>query len=150
MKPESELIDEVLQGDRRACRALYDRHVDGLFRFLMQFSRDGDEVQEWVQRSFIKAFKSISTFRREAKFTSWLFTIGMNEMRSDRRKNVLPLQGFDEARPESDAGADVPAETNEEFMWDDAMKRWLSELDEKKRAVFILYEVEGYSHAEIA
>jgi RNA polymerase sigma-70 factor (ECF subfamily) len=150
MIPEETLIDDALQGDQRAFRHLYDRHVDGLFRFMKQFSRDGDEVEDWVQRAFIKAYRGIHTFHREAKFSTWLFTIALNEMRSDRRKKTPPTDTLESGTMTESAIAAEQSEQADEFIWNDTMRRWLSELDETKRAVFVLYEVEGYSHAEIA
>jgi RNA polymerase sigma-70 factor (ECF subfamily) len=68
----------------------------------------------------------------------------MNEMKTDKRRPNLVMLTADELHEE--AG---PAE-EERFLWHDAMHRLLGVLDETKRSLFVLYEVEGYSHAEIA
>jgi RNA polymerase sigma-70 factor (ECF subfamily) len=65
-------------------------------------------------------------------------------MRMDwRRAQTIPFVSTDEQHESSESAT-------EHIDWNDAMKVWLRDLDETKRAVFMLYEVEGYSHAEIA
>jgi RNA polymerase sigma factor (sigma-70 family) len=139
------IIHRAQKGDQKAFKMLYDSNVVSLFRFMKQFSKDSVEVEEWVQRSFIKAYEHLPTFRGDAKFSSWLFRLGLNEMKMDRRRSAI-LQ-IDNSEIE-----EVPSEEQdaEQFAWDAMMKTLLGELDEHKRMVFLLYEVEGYSHAEIA
>lgn len=144
MTDDSLLISRTLDGDQRAFKELYDRHVNSLFRFLSQFTRDRHEVEDWVQRSFIKAYESLGGFAGRSAFSTWLFTIGLNQMRSDRRHAaVLPFEDLSlhESFEDDPAGR---------FEWDDMMRGWLQELGETQRAVFLLYETEGFSHAEIA
>lgn len=116
-----------------------------LFRFMSQFSPGEDQVKDWVQRAFIKAFENLSSFNGISLFATWLFKLALNEMRSDFRRaailSFVPSLGDEHA-------SDQDEETS--FEWDHTMKHWLKQLDETKRAVFLLYEVEGYSHAEIA
>jgi len=140
---EPQLIARARQGDHNAFRTLYELHVDGLYRFLKQFSGNHDDVEDWVQRSFIRAYRALDRFGGRSRFATWLIAIGLNEMRSDRRKPAMVIV---------DGGAEAAAEEDlaERFVWDDLMRGWLAELDETKRAVFLLYEVEGFSHAEIA
>ena len=131
-------------GDQRAFRQLYDLHVSSLFRFLGQFGGTREDVREWVQQAFIKAFLHLDRFDERSTFATWLFRIGLNEMRSDRRK--LTILTRDDGRIE-----EMPAEDlADRFVWDQAMRTWLEELDEQKRTVFLLHEVEGFSHGEIA
>jgi RNA polymerase sigma-70 factor (ECF subfamily) len=144
MTDESLLISRALEGDQSAFKALYDRHVDSLFRFLSQFTRDRHEVKDWVQRSFIKAYESLAGFERQSRFSTWLFAIGLNQMRSDRRRAaLLPFESLEHHEPVEDDSAD-------RFEWDEMMKSLMEQLTETQKAVFLLHEVEGFSHAEIA
>ena len=144
MHEEPNWIIKAQHGDQRAFRSLYDANVNALFRFLRQFSGRSEEVEDWVQRSFIKAFEHLDTFDGRSRFSSWLFRIALNEMKTDRRRSqaVQFVKADDEF--------DLPAATGEQFEWHHTMKTWMTDLDVTKRAVFILYEVEGYSHSEIA
>lgn len=141
---ESTLVARAGEGDPKAFRTLYERHVDALYRFLRQFSGDRQEVEDWVQRSFIRAFRSLDRFQGRSRFGTWLFTIGLNEMRTDKRKAGMVLMDGPAGEVGESAGF-VDA-----FEWDDLMRELLSRIDENKRAVFLLYEIEGFSHAEIA
>ena len=125
---------------------LYDANVKPLFSFMMQFSKDKDQVADWVQKAFIKAYNSIGSFSGKSKFSTWLFGIAINEMKSEMRKlssknifhidkNIEEHEGFDLVN---------------EFEWKQEMKELLSVLDENKRIVFILFEIEGYNHNEIS
>ena len=145
MHEEPHLLIQAADGDQRAYKELYDRNVTSLFRFLNQFSKSRDEAEEWTQRAFIKAFENLRSFDGQARFSTWLFRIAINEMRMDRRRSGI-------VQFEILGDYESASETDEEqaFIWNQTMKTWLNELDGSKRAVFLLYEVEGYSHAEIA
>ncbi len=152
MTDESSLIHRARQGEQRAFRLLYEAHVDPLYRFLKQFSGDHHEVEEWVQRAFIKAFRRLESFEGRSRFSTWIFTIGLNEMRTDRRRGtILPFEPLDNASPLEAAETDqFQWDDLDQFQWDDLMREWLGELSELKRAISLLFEVEGYSHSEIA
>jgi len=144
MQEETIWIAEAKEGNQKAFRELYDANVSPLFRFLKQFGSDTDQVEEWVQRAFVKAFAHLDSFDGRSRFSSWLFRLALNEMRMDwRRRRIVAFVPMDDERGDLLREADL-------FEWKQLMKTWMDELDETKRAVFILYEVEGYSHAEIA
>jgi RNA polymerase sigma-70 factor (ECF subfamily) len=143
MQDESVWITKAREGNEKAFRRLYGENVSPLYRFLKQFSTSEEEVEEWVQRAFIKAFDRLGTFDGRSRFSTWLFALAMNEMKMDRRRaQVIPFVPLDD---EPDSGTEV----SDVFEWNHSMKEWMGGLDETKRSVFVLYEVEGYSHAEI-
>jgi len=132
-------------GDQRAYRSLYDIHVDPLFRFLQRFGADRAEVQDWVQRAFIRAFAKLDQFDGHSSFATWLFRIGVNEMNMDHRKKSIVEPLTDAAGTASHASEPI-----DEFLWEHTMHGWLNALDPTKKSVFILHEVEGFAHGEIA
>ncbi len=142
---EQLLIQKSRAGDHSAFRTLYDQNVIQLFRFMRQFTDNEEQIKDWVQRAFIKAHEKLHTFDGISMFSTWLFKLALNEMRMDFRRakivSFIPVTDLHESIHEDDGAS---------FEWDMMMKQWLSELDETKRGIFILYEVEGYSHAEIA
>jgi RNA polymerase sigma-70 factor (ECF subfamily) len=143
------LVRRSKEGDHAAFGQLYDLTVDRLFRFMTQFSRDEERVRDWVQRAFIRAYENLSSFDGLSLFSTWLFKLALNEMRMDfRREKIVAFVSL----TEDEQPQKLPQKLNEEeaFHWEMTMKHWLAQLDETKRAVFILFEVEGYSHSEIA
>jgi|WetSurMetagenome_2_1015567.scaffolds.fasta_scaffold273749_2 RNA polymerase sigma factor (sigma-70 family) len=145
MKDEQIWVSKAKEGNQRAFQQLYDAHVEPLFRFMRQYSKDSFQVEDWVQRAFIKAYKNIGSYNATARFSTWLYTIALNEMRTDfRRPNLFLIDS-------SIQNENINYQNEDDsFIWVDIMRQWLEELGESKRTVFLLYEVEGYSHAEIA
>jgi RNA polymerase sigma-70 factor (ECF subfamily) len=144
MHEDNHWITLAKSGHQKAYRVLYEQNVTPLFRFLKQFSQKEGEVQEWVQRAFIKAFEHLDSFDQRSKFSSWLFRLAINEMKMDRRHaQIVPFESLDKFD-------DLKEPEDPSFEWHQTMRAWMSELDETKRMVFILHEVEGYSHGEIA
>jgi RNA polymerase sigma factor (sigma-70 family) len=143
---EKRLISKIKSGNSRAYKKLYDENVNPLFRFMMQFSKDQDSVADWVQRAFINAYNNINSFSGKSKFSTWLFSIAINEMKIDlRRKSSKNTLRFDENTENLGTFDQI-----NDFEWKQEMKHILSELDENKRLVFILFEIEGYNHNEIS
>ena len=142
---ELQLIKSACEGNELAFKELFQRHATKLYRFLRQFSVHHDywDVEEWTQRAFIKAFQRLSTFNSSSSFKSWLFSIGIREMLSDKRTLKTSLESL-----ESDC--DVPDEPDLSFENAELLKFLLEQTSEHGKMVFLLYEIEGYSHAEIA
>ncbi len=145
MHKESYLIQKIKLGDKRAFKELYDKNVGPLYRFMMQFSPNKDVVEDWVQRAFIKSYENIQKFEGLSLYSTWLFKIALNEMRNDYRTAGTKAHFVDD---EDEYPSSVIQDAD--FEWNYLMKELLGELDEVKKAVFVLYEVEGYSHSEIA
>ena len=144
MLEEINLVKRIKSGDHNAFKELYNSNVTPLFMFMKQFSVDNSKVEDWVQRAFIKAYENINRFDGISLFKTWLFKIAINEMKMDFRKaNTNKNISLDEV--------EIQAEMDDgNFQWELVMKDWLMQLTETKRMVFILYEIEGYSHAEIS
>lgn len=110
-----------------------------------------DDAEDAVQETFLKAQRSIGSFRGQSSFVTWTFRILINTCydarRSRRRKKEIANQDNDSAeqpsRPEPRARAAHPSLRL-------ALQRALAELTSHQRNVFLLYEVEGFRHAEIA
>jgi RNA polymerase sigma-70 factor (ECF subfamily) len=144
---ERELISRVLAGDPSAERALYDAHVDRVFRLVYRMAGDMDRAQDYTQETFIRAFGRLESFRGEAALSTWLGSIAisvtLNGLRKVRRLNEREV-GLDDVVP---IGKTVPeAEPDLKARLTQA----IDELPEGYRAVFVMHDVEGYTHEEIA
>ena len=147
IKEEKKLILQALKGDQDAFKSLYDHHVDQLFRFLNQFSDNRHEVQDWIQRAFIKAFTRLNTFKMQSRFKTWLFTIGLNEMRIDKRSGFEFIELSENDRTVDSSQLRFEGEEFEN--WHKA-KEVIKALAPDKRIILLLHVAEGYSHQEIA
>ncbi|HEV2148404.1 MAG TPA: RNA polymerase sigma factor [Longimicrobiaceae bacterium] len=143
---EKELIRRVLSGDPVAERALYDAHVDRIFRLAYRMTGDEELAKEFTQEAFIRAFTRLPSFRAEAALSTWLHSVaasviinGLRKVRRDRQREM----GLDEA-PEIAVGPGVG-----EPRLRARLKSALDALSDRYRAVFVMHEMEGYTHEEI-
>jgi RNA polymerase sigma-70 factor, ECF subfamily len=144
---DQELIGRVLAGDPRAERALYDAHVDRVFRLVYRMAGDLDRAQDYTQETFIKAFDRLADFRGEAKLATWLGSIaisitlnGLRKLRRAREREVSLDEGPQLGRTTRNAEPDLK----------ERLSQAIDDLPEGYRAVFVMHEVEGYTHEEIA
>lgn len=96
MKTDSELIASYIEGDAQALQSLVERYMDDVYSFARGLVRDEDVAEDIAQESFVKAWKKIRTFRTEANFKTWLFTITRNTALDFlRKKKELAFSAFD-------------------------------------------------------
>ena len=144
---DRELIGRVLAGDPGAERALYDAHVDRVFRLVYRMTDDLHRAQDYTQEAFIRGFRRLADFRGDSALSTWLCAIAvsvtLNGLRSLRRAREREV-GLDEA----------PALGVQRLEADPDLKSRLASavdgLPEGYRTVFVMHDVEGYTHEEIA
>jgi RNA polymerase sigma-70 factor (ECF subfamily) len=144
---DRELIGRVLAGDPSAERALYDAHVDRVFRLVYRMAGDLDRAQDWVQETFIRAFERLAGFRGESALSTWLcsiaISVALNGLRKVRRVRDREV-ALEHALPAG--AAPVEADPDLRARLGDAIEA----LPHGYRAVFVMHDVEGYTHEEIA
>ena len=143
-----ELIAAWKAGDQRAATELVRRHASALARFAASCGAR-DEIDELVQDTFVKAFASISGFRGESGFRTWLFTIErrllIDRRRAERRRPEGVELKEDSAATEFDALDSVVADEAEA-----KVRRAVERLTPTQKEVFVLRVTEGLSYKEIA
>jgi RNA polymerase sigma-70 factor (ECF subfamily) len=143
---DQELIGRVLAGDPGAERALYDAHVDRVFRLVYRMAGDLDRAQDYTQETFIRAFDRLRDFRGEAALSTWLGSIAIS----------ITLNGLRKVRKARDREVSLDdivigtATREAEPDLKERLHRAIDELPEGYRAVFVMHDVEGYTHEEIA
>jgi RNA polymerase sigma-70 factor (ECF subfamily) len=142
------LVSAYRGGDERAATELIERHSAALARFLYSSGADRDEVDDLVQETLFRAFRRIATWRGEASFRSWLFTVGGNllrdQFRSRKKRRVVSLEDHD-LSDSRDPHSDLAAVETE-----DRIRTGLSKLPRLQREVFLLRTLEGTEYEEIA
>jgi RNA polymerase sigma-70 factor (ECF subfamily) len=143
---ESQLIQKVLDGDARAERQLYDAHVDRVYRLAFRMTGDDDLAQDCTQDAFIRAFDRLAEFRGDSAFGTWLHSITtsvvLNTLRKVKRlrSREADLETAERVgKEERRANPDLKAKLTEA----------IDRLPEKYRLVFVMHDVEGYTHEEI-
>ena len=159
--PDAALATRVAAGDHGAFTLLMRRHNQTLYRTARSILREDADAEDAVQEAYIQAYRAMGAFRAEAKLSTWLVRIVVNEalgrLRSNRRRaEVIPIDGD----PERNAQAmeDVVSEdlsTQPEQAAAAAQTRRLieariDELPESFRTVFVLRALEEMSVEEVA
>jgi RNA polymerase sigma-70 factor (ECF subfamily) len=143
---EELLVARVKRGDAAAERQLYDSHVDRMYRLAYRMTGDDDQAQEFTQETFIRAFERIDQFRGESAFGTWLNSIGTSVIYNGLRK----VTRFRQREYEYDeVGAIAGSERQAEPDLKERLTLAIDDLPVKYRMVFVMHDVEGYTHEEI-
>lgn len=151
------LVERVLGGGKRAFEALVRRHERRVYRVALAVLGNAEDAEEAMQDAFIKAYRHLGQFRKEARFSTWLTRIAVNQAIEKRnaRKNYVPLAEAKEAKAGSAPRRFEPWEDNPEQSYGrQEMHRMIEEaiqsLPEIYREVFVLRDVEGLRADEAA
>jgi RNA polymerase sigma-70 factor, ECF subfamily len=142
-----ELVEQARTGDQPAFRSLYDRNVDRIYRLAYRMAGSDELARDVTQETFLRAWQRLGQFRGDAAFSTWLHSIAvsvaLNELRKvDRhRKRERSLE---------DAAHMAPAARGLEPDARERLHGAVDELPEMYRTVFLMHDLEGYSHGEIA
>jgi len=124
---EEELIALVKKGETTAFRHLVDRHKSYAYTLALRVVGSHEDAQEVAQDSFVKAYNNISSFKGDAKFSTWLYRIVFNTAISKKRKKRLPETDIDKASGVLDAEGMNSAE----ILSQKERKAWINKAVEK-------------------
>jgi RNA polymerase sigma-70 factor, ECF subfamily len=149
----TEAIRLVRQGDREAFALIHQNYSELVHRVCLRMLRDPAEAEDAAQDVFLRVFLKINTFRGESAFSSWLYRLTMNIvlMRFRRNKHHWTSLGectVDEDDPGGEIGAPDPHLCGLSS-WID-LQAAIDVLPDGYKAAFILHDVHGYGHKEIA
>jgi len=152
---ESGAIERAKQGDAEAFQALYDRHKRRVYSLCLRMTANTAEAEDLTQEAFLQLYRKIATFRGESAFSTWLHRLSVNVVLMHLRKKGLPVvsleettQGGEEDTPKKDFGADDVALSGSIDRLQ--LQRAVAELPPGYRTIFVLHDVQGYEHNEIA
>jgi len=151
------LVDRVLAGDRRAFEPLVRRNERRVFRVTLSILGNIEDAEEAMQDTFVKAFRHLDQFRKEARFSTWLTRIAVNEavQKRNTRKNFVPLADVDNSEEQFTPKRRESWRSNPEQVYGkQEIHRFVEEaiqsLPEIYRAAFVLRDVEELSAEEAA
>ncbi|WP_068777875.1 RNA polymerase sigma factor [Paenibacillus sp. FJAT-26967] len=149
---DEQLVERVRQGDAEAYRYLVDRHKSYVYTLIFRMVNQRETAEDLSQDVFLKLFRSLSHFRGESKFTTWLYRMTVNlvtdYLRAQRRRPVVPL--LDRLKTWLVDRRTEPEEQAIRHEESDTLHRMLAELPEKYRLVMYLYHFKQLSYQEIA
>lgn len=159
---EAALVEQAQRGDHAAFEALVRLHQQAVFAVTLRMLGDHGEAEEIAQEAFVRAYRSLGTFRREARLSTWLISITMNLCRNRRRwwarRRKVIAASLDDPLPTEEGTlgqtiedpAPSPAALTERRERQRLLEASLQALDDAHRSVVVLRDLQGYSYEEIA
>jgi len=156
--PEAELIANAMSGDPDCFGELYTRHSRRVFYLCYRMVNDTDLAEDLTQEAFVHAFRRLSTFRQESRFTTWMHRIAVNTVlmfirkrnSSIRESPLDPAFGNEEESPFEGQIYGKTDETLNKTTDRVALLRAIEGLPPGYRLMLILHDIHGYEHQEIA
>jgi RNA polymerase sigma-70 factor (ECF subfamily) len=152
---ELEVIDELKSGNSIHFRDLYEHHSRRVFSLCLRMVRSRELAEDLTQETFMAVFRKIGTFRGESAFSTWLHRLAVNVvfMHLRQQKSRISEVHYEEVSPEDDTPIDTHGEIDRVLAGADmriALMRAIDQLPAGYRLVFVLHDIEGYEHREIA
>jgi RNA polymerase sigma-70 factor, ECF subfamily len=151
---EAEAIEQAKTGDEHAFETLYNLHKRRVYSLCLRMTANTAEAEDLTQEAFLQLFRKIATFRGESAFSTWLHRLAVNVVLMRLRKKGLPIvpledtvETEDEA-PKKELGAQDAALAGSVDRLQ--LQRAVEALPPGYRTIFVLHDVEGYEHNEIA
>lgn len=151
-----DLVKRAQQGDADAFATLFHTHKSRIYSLCLRMTNNAAEAEDLAQDAFLQVFRKLATFRGDSALSTWLHRIAVNTVLMHFRRKTPCRISLDEPFLNSDNSKttrreygtrDGRLETSVSRL---ALARAISELPEGYRAIFILHEVNGYQHREIA
>jgi RNA polymerase sigma-70 factor (ECF subfamily) len=153
---EVEIVALAAKGDARAFEFLYRRNSARVHAVCLRMTGNPEEAEDLTQEVFMQVFRKVGTFRGEACFSTWLHRLTVNAVLMRLRKKRRPEVPIDGA-PKGDEYDFSPAimvaveDLKLKGLFDRVnLEKAVAELPDGYRQIFILHDVEGYEHNEIA
>ena len=152
---EADALSRAQAGDHHAFAHLYSLHKRRIYSLCLRMVGNVAEAEDLTQEAFLQLHRKISTFRGDSAFSTWLHRLAVNVVLMQLRKKGLSLISLDEAMepvPEEGPGRSfgAPDLTLSGAIDRLALERAVADLPAGYRLIFILHDVEGYEHNEIA
>jgi RNA polymerase sigma-70 factor (ECF subfamily) len=157
-EPERTLLRRLRDRDERAFRELVETHRDRVFNITYRMLGDRAEAEDVAQEVFISVFKTIETFREEARFSTWLYRVTVNHCKNRikylARRHDRDRDELDETSHETNGAAGVPRQVQPDRALEGAqlevlLQEAIAHLDDDQRVVVVLRDVEDLSIEEI-
>jgi RNA polymerase sigma-70 factor, ECF subfamily len=151
----TELVERAQRGEEAAFEELYHAHRNRVYSLCLRMIGNTAEAEELTQEAFLQVFRKIQTFRGDSAFSTWLHRLSVNTVLMRLRKKRLPEMPLD--------GSDTEDESDEpqrEYGAPDLallgsidrvnLGRAIAQLPPGYKQIFVLHDVQGYEHNEIA
>jgi RNA polymerase sigma-70 factor, ECF subfamily len=158
-RSEAEMIAAILAGETQLYHELIHPYERSVYMMALSYMQNEADAEDVAQEAFIKAFRGLSTFRAESKFSTWLISITLNEARGRlRRQTIVRMESLEETPQEEKSISpallrdwrEIPSEALERMEIRQLLHDAVERLPEIYRQVFLLRDVEELNVNETA
>jgi RNA polymerase sigma-70 factor, ECF subfamily len=158
-RDEAQLIASILAGETQLYHELIRPYERSVYMMALSYMKNEADAEDVTQEAFLKAFHHLATFRSEAKFSTWLVGIALNEARSRlRHEGVMRMESIDDTPEEGGHISpailrdwrEIPSEALERKEIREMLQKAITSLPDIYREVFLLRDVEELNNVETA
>ena len=147
-------LKRASRGDERAFEALITPHADATYRLCLRMMGNEQDAADMAQEAFLRAWRSLSSYKGQSRFSTWLFRVTTNvcldELRRRKRGESESMQALEENGLEIVDTGDTPESALDRAELRRELKSAIACLNEDQRAALILRDVQGLPYEEIA
>lgn len=154
---DEELVELSQQGSRPAFATLVERHKTAVFSMAHRIIGNREDAEEAAQDTFIRAYRALDQFRRDSKFSTWLYRIAMNVCLTKMRQTRLDVTSIDASMDEEESTplqlpdpGENPDRLVERTEFQERVRALIASLSPKYSAVLMLYHIHELSYEEIS
>lgn len=146
-----ELVRAAASGDAAAFERLYAQHHRRVYSLCLRMLGNQTQAEDLTQEVFLQVFKKLGSFRGDSAFTTWLHRLTVNQVLMHFRKRGVKLEHTSEEGDFTNV-TETPLQSTRRISMVDrlALEKSVAQLPPGYRSVFVLHDVEGYEHEEIA
>ena len=151
---EERILQKALSGDSAAFEALIAPYENRIYQVCLRMMGKPEDALDMAQESLLRIYKSLKTFKHQAKLSTWIYRLTTNACLDElrRRKRMLPLGLHEDAGNVIDMAAGTPG-PHEDYLRHEqtqAIRVALAQLSEDHRAIIILRDIQGLSYEEVS
>jgi RNA polymerase sigma-70 factor (ECF subfamily) len=153
---DSEVVRRVREGDAKIFESLYRSHCRRVYALCLRMVGNTTEAEDLTQEAFLLLFRKLHTFRGESVFTTWLHRLVVNTVLMHLRKKSVPAISIEGASdPDDDTASSRMDIATFDLLLEGSIDRinlgrCIAQLPEGSREIFVLHDIQGYQHNEIA
>lgn len=153
-KSDMDAVRRAQGGDPDAFAYLFNAHKTKVYCLCLRMTANTAEAEDLTQDAFLQAFRKLATFRGDSALSTWLYRIAVNTVLMHMRKKGLRAVSLDQPLDQPDGSVKREQGKLDDRLWGSvdriALTRAMKELPAGYRTIFVLHEVKGYEHHEIA
>lgn len=151
---DADLVRRALEGNEDAFASLFSAHKNKIYSLCLRMTSNTAEAEDLTQDAFLQVFRKLSSFRGDSALSTWLYRVAVNTVLMHfRKKGLRPISLEEPTSQEAGAPKREHGKVDERLSTTVdriALTRAMKELPAGYRTIFLLHEVKGYQHHEIA